>query len=140
MNSRVILNWLSGKKRKIEYYKQSKVIAEYNNIVAIYNEGVTELNDFIYYRNNQFMPFISDDKIKKMVDDPMNKLLNSQELLNNLQLVNNKNASSVSAVKKVLLKTIKHATEQREFVAKYLSKPKGTRKSMFSKTTRMAYR
>lgn len=131
----MIFERVSSKKREIENYKQNKVIANFNNIVALYNEGVNEFNEFIHYRNKQFKPIVSDERIKEMIDSPVNKLLKSEELLNNLGPVDKSNSASVNSLRKELMEIINQATEQQMFVMKYLSKSKSVRKSMFTKTT-----
>ncbi|HLF53364.1 transglutaminase domain-containing protein [Flavobacterium sp.] len=131
----MIFDRVSGKKREIENFKQNEVVADFNNIVSIYNEGVNELNEFINYRNKQFKPVVSDEEIKKMIESPMNKLLNSQELINNLGQIDKNNKASVNSVRKSIAETLKQATEQEMFVMKYLSKSKIARKSMFYKAT-----
>lgn len=131
----MIFDRVSSKKRDIEYYKQHKAVTDFNNIIAVYNEGVSEFNEFINYRNKQFKPLVSDEEIKKMIVNPIDKLRSSQELLNNLGPVDKNNLASVNSLRKGLADIIKQATEQELFVMKYLSKSKIVRKSMFTKVT-----
>jgi hypothetical protein len=127
----MIFDRLSYKKREIE----NKRFEDFNHIVTLYNEGVNEFNAFIDYRNKQFKPIVSDDEIKKMIDAPKNKLINCQDLLNNLGPVDKSNLSNVNAVRKGLVDIIRQAEEQEMFVVKYLSKSRIARKSMFTKVS-----
>jgi hypothetical protein len=124
----MIFDRLSYKKSEIEYYR-------INQIVNLYNEGISELNEYINFRNKQFKPNVSDEELAKMIHDPKAKLLRSQELLNNLGQVDKSNLSNINSIKNGLIDTIKQSEEQEIFVTKYLSKSKMARKSMFTKVT-----
>jgi hypothetical protein len=124
----MIFDRLSYKKSEIEYNK-------INRVVNLYNEGISELNEYINFRNNQFKPNVSDEDLAKMIHGPKMKLLKSQELLNNLGQVDKSNLSNINSIKNGLIDTLKQAEEQEMFVTKYLSKSKFTRKSMFTKVS-----
>lgn len=131
----MIFERLSSKKREIEYHKQKTVVEEFNTIVNFYNEGIHEFNSFINYKNKQFKPFIPDEEIRRMIDDPMEKLLKCQELIDNLGEIDKKNLSNVNAIRKALAETLQQVEEQELFVTKYLSKSNIVRKTMFTKVT-----
>lgn len=131
----LVFERLSSKKREIEYYKQKIIVEEFNSIVNLYNEGINEFNEFIKYKNKQFKPIISDEDIRIMIDSPLDKLLNCQELLNNLGEVDKNNLQNVNAIRRALVETIKQVDEQEMFVTRYLSKSNMVRKSMFTKVT-----
>lgn len=124
----MIFDRLSYKKSEIEYFKISQV-------VNLYNEGISELNEYINFRNKQFKPNVSDEELAKMIRDPKKKLLESQELLDNLGQVDKSNLSNINSIKNGLIGTIKQAEEQEMFVTKYLGKSKIIRKTMFSKVS-----
>jgi hypothetical protein len=124
----MIFDRLSYKKSEIEYYK-------FNQVTNLYNEGVGELNAFINFRNKQFKPAISDEELQKMIDNPRNKLLESQELLNKLDQIGTNNLANANLMKKGLIETIQQVDEQEIFVVKYLSKSKMARKAMFTKVS-----
>lgn len=117
------------------YERETENNAKFNQIVTQYNAAIVELNDFIYYRNNKFKPAISDEELKEKIESPKNKLLNCQELLNNLGKVDSGNLQNVNSMKTGLIGTIKQAEEHKIFVTTYLSKSKLVRKTMFSKAT-----
>jgi tetratricopeptide (TPR) repeat protein len=131
----LVFERLSSKKREIEYYKQKIIVEEFNSIVNLYNEGINEFNEFIKYKNKQFKPIISDEDIRIMIDSPLDKLLNCQELLNNLGEVDKNNLQNVNAIRRALVETIKQVDEQELFVTRYLSKSNMVRKAMFTKVT-----
>lgn len=117
------------------YERETENNTKFNQIVTQYNAAIVDLNDFIYYRNNKFKPNISDEELKEKIQNPKNKLLNCQELLNNLGKVDAVNLQNVNAMKTGLIATLKQAEEQEVFVNTYLSKSKLVRKTMFSKVS-----
>jgi len=131
----MIFDRLSHKKSEIEYYKQIKENDDFNHIVNLYNEGIRELNEYINFRNKQFKPNVPDEELKRMIDDPKSKLLDSLELLNNLGKVDKGNLSNVNSIRKGLMETIRQVEEHESFVREYLSKSKISRKSMFTKVS-----
>lgn len=117
-------------------YKRNEVeVLKFNQIVSLYNDGINELNLFITFRNNQFKPNVSDEELKKMIDSPKMKLLNSKELLDDLSAVSKNNQSNVTSLKAGVNQTLSQVEEQFLFVKKYLSKSKTSRKTMFTKVS-----
>ena len=117
-------------------YKRNEVeVLKFNQIVSLYNDGINELNLFITFRNNQFKPNVSDEELKKMIDSPKMKLLNSKELLDDLSAVSKNNQSNVTSLKAGVNQTLSQVEEQFLFVEKYLSKSKTSRKTMFTKVS-----
>lgn len=128
-----ISEYLDVKKQQINYTRQSEVVANFNEVVKAYNDGVAELNNFIGYRNRQFKPHVSDEALKDMIAVTMSKLKYSQKLLNNLGYVDRSNMANVNSMRLSMTETMREANKQEEFVTKYLSKSKLLRKSMFYK-------
>lgn len=131
----LIFDRLSYKKSEIEYIKQTKKSEDFNRIVDLYNEGIREFNEYIYFRNKQFKPNVSDEDLSRMIQEPKTKLLKSRELLRNLGQEGNGESSNVNSMRKGLIESIQQVEEQEMFVMKYLSKSKMVRKSMFTKAT-----
>jgi hypothetical protein len=133
----MILNQLTYEKSKIEYYKQVKTSDYFNTVVSLYNEGVNDLNKFIKYRNKQFKPITSDKELKAMIDGPRNKLRRCQEMLNNFGSIDERNVSSIKAIKQSLEESIGQTEEHTAFVNAYLSRSKVVRETMFYKINRL---
>ena len=131
----LISDRLSYKKSEIEFIKQTKKRNDFNRVVDLYNEGIRELNEYIYFRNKQFKPGVSDEELEKMINEPKVKLLESQELLGNLGNVDKNNSSNINSMRKGLFETIQQVEEQEMFVKNYLSKSKMVRKTMFTKAS-----
>lgn len=109
--------------------------AKYNAIVNQYNEAISELNDFIYYRNNKFKPILPDEEIKSKIQHPIEKLEKCQESLFRIGSIGSENADSVSSLKKSIADALVQSKTHLAFVNNYLSKSKLVRKTMFSKVS-----
>lgn len=117
-------------------YKRSEVeVLKFNKIVSLYNEGVSELNTFIAFRNNQFKPNVPDEELRKMITAPKDKLLKSKELIDNLGSVSKNNQANIASISNGINQAISQTEEHFSFVEKYLSKSKLTRKTMFTKVS-----
>src|SRR5690606_15072866 len=88
-------------------------------------------NNYISYYNKQFTPKKADQEIQKMLDDPENKLKSANAIFTLLEkeypgYVNNNTGNS-----KLVTDLSKMVAEQQSWLAKYFSKNKLARKSMF---------
>ncbi|WP_264532195.1 transglutaminase domain-containing protein [Flavobacterium sp. N502540] len=117
-------------------YKRSEVeVLKVNRIVSLFNEGVSELNTFIIFRNNQFKPKVSDDEIRKMITSPKDKLVKSKELIDSIGVISKNNQANVTSLLNGINQTLTQSEEHFLFVEKYLSKSKLARKTMFTKVS-----
>jgi transglutaminase/protease-like cytokinesis protein 3 len=135
VNNAMIAETLKYKKDQLENFKQMKLHEDFNKAVADYNEAIKLLNDFVDYRNRQFKPLKSDEEIKKMIENPKTKLVNTQYLLNNLGAIAENNQENLRNMKNSLADILKQIEEHETFVKEYLSKGKSARKSFFTKYT-----
>lgn len=96
-----------------------------------YNEGINKFNDFINYRNKQFVPNNTDSEIQTMIDIADNKLKESK---NKLSQISNSDANTENMIRqltKSIDDAIIHVNEQEDWLKIYFSKGKSGRKSMF---------
>jgi hypothetical protein len=128
----LIAEILNHKKNQIEHLKQTKLNDDFNKAISDYNDAVQLFNIFIDYRNRQFKPIKPDEEIKKMIENPKTKLINTQYLLNNLGAINANNQQNLISLKKSLSDLLKQVEEQDDFVKVYLSKNPNTRKKLFT--------
>lgn len=131
----MILNSLLYNKKKIEYLNQKKEVNELTSVFELYQEGVTELNKFIAYRNRQFRPLNSDDELQRMILSPYNKLLICKESLRKLDNGSEKNRANINSLKKSLDAALRMTNEHKSFVMQYLSKSRNVRETLFFKQT-----
>lgn len=130
----MIVEQLSYNKSKIEYLKQIKVSSNFKTVVLLYNEGISDLNRFINYRNKQFRPMTSDKELKVLIESPKNKFRRCQEMLTSFEGIDQSNEASMNGIKQSLAESIGQAEEYAAFVNAYLSKSKVMRERMFYKT------
>lgn len=130
----MIVEQLSYNKSKIEYLKQIKVSSNFKTVVLLYNEGISDLNRFINYRNKQFRPMTSDKELKALIESPKNKFRRCQEMLTSFEGIDQSNEASMNGIKQSLAESIGQAEEYAAFVNAYLSKSKVMRERMFYKT------
>ena len=131
----LILEQYKYKKNEFSILTQNINIEKLNSITNDYNQAITLLNDFIYYRNKKFKPTLPDSEISKMIQTPKENLVKCQNDINFVGSVGSENASSIASLKKNIYEALVQAEEYETFVKEYLSKSKSGRKSMFTKVT-----
>ncbi len=140
----MVFDRLQHLKREIEIYNNNKQVAagnakveQYNSAVAEYNDGINDFNTFIEYRNHQFKPMKPDCEIQAMFDAGYNKIIAAKNKLTQIK----EPGASITALMVSLQKSINDALanveEQKEWLAKYFSKGKFGRSTMFTKFTWM---
>lgn len=132
VKNKLIAEHLKYKKDLLENIKQHKLYDDFNKAIADYNEAIKLLNDFVDYRNRQFKPLKTDEEIKKMIENPKTKLINTQYLLNNLGAISENNQENLRNFKISLTDVLKQVDEHEAFVKMYLSKDKNSRKRLFT--------
>jgi len=140
----LVFNQLEYLKRSIEIYNSEKKVSTnnakvdlYNSAVADYNEGVNNFKDFIDYRNNQFKPTRPDAEIQAMFDAAYNKINTASTKLNQVKDPDSNIAAMIVTFHKSIDDAMSHLDEQKEWLAKYFSKGKFGRSTMFTKYTWM---
>lgn len=131
----MIFDRLQHIKREIEYDRQNKIVNLFNSAVADYNEGINLYNQFIEYRNKQFLPKKSDSEIKQMIDTPVNKINDAQAKLDEIKNPDSNTHVLITQLTKSIDDLSVHIMEQQEWLKLYLAKGKSARKSMFYKVT-----
>ncbi|OFZ01594.1 MAG: hypothetical protein A3K10_01205 [Bacteroidetes bacterium RIFCSPLOWO2_12_FULL_31_6] len=127
----LIYDRLQHLKLEIERDKQNKIVNLYNSASICYNDGINELNEFINYRNKQFLPKKTDPEIQNMIDVANNNLKESKTKLEQIS----DSEDNIKIMIKQLSKSIEDASnyliEQQSWLNVYFSKSKYGRKSMF---------
>lgn len=131
----LIFDRLHHLKAEIENERQATTINLYNSAIADYNDGINAFNEFINYRNKQFLPKKTDPEIQSMLDLAANKF---KEAKNKLGQITHADTNASNLVRQ-LTKSIDDASiqvkEQQDWLKLYFSKSKSRRKSMFYKVT-----
>lgn len=131
----LVFDRLQHLKLEIENDRQTKSVNLYNSAVVEFNDGINGLNDFINYRNKQFIPKKTDAEIQSMIDVVESKLKAAKSTLGQ---ISNPDANTTNMIRQ-LTKSIDDSSiqmkEQQDWLKLYLSKSKSGRKSMFYKVT-----
>ncbi len=133
----MIFDRLQHNKREIEYYGNNMIVDRFNSATNMYNEGIGQLNAFINYRNNQFIPKQSDSEIEQMVEVAEISLKNSREKLKEIKNSDPNIAMSMMQLNKSIDEATLNLNEQKAFLEKYFSTGKVFRKSLFYRYTWM---
>lgn len=131
----LILEEYNFKKNVFSVTQQNINIQKLNEIVEEYNSAITFLNDFIIYRNKEFIPMYSDQILVEMIKTPKEQLEKVKKEIFDLGTVGKENASNFNALKAAIIDAEKQAEEQSVFVKEYVSKSKKERKKMFRTVT-----
>ncbi len=126
-----IKNWLAYNQMQIAVVYGEKDMELYNAAVADLNKANNIFNDFIQYRNNGFVPYTPDAKIKSMLD-PISILLSSADLqLNQLgQKVENFQYDT-GTIKRKIEKLKLRMQDQQHFLERYLATNEKERIKLF---------
>jgi len=131
----LVFDRLQHLKLEIENDRQTKTVNLYNSAIVEFNDGINGLNDFINYRNKQFIPKKTDTEIQAMIDGVESKLNAAKSKLGQ---ISNPDANTTNMIRQ-LTKSIDDAStqmkEQQDWLKLYLIKSKSGRKSMFYKVT-----
>lgn len=129
VNNSLIFNRLKDLKVLI----QNLNIEAYNKSVVYFNQGINNLNQFIQYRNNQFIPIKPDSEIQNMIDSVSIKFSLAKNKLNEVAHSDEFVTPLVATLRGLFQEARTHLEEQQEFLASYFPKGKLKRKTMFFK-------
>ena len=129
----IVTEYLLITKKNKEGSIQNQGIERMNLITQEFNQGVILLNEFVYYRNRQFKPIVSDDAIEKMILTPKEIFQKCQDQIFSIGPIGKENAPNLARLKTMINDALKNAEEQHYFVQEYLKKSKIGRKLAFSK-------
>ncbi|HEY5465085.1 MAG TPA: transglutaminase domain-containing protein [Hanamia sp.] len=111
---------LKRTKLEIELIYQDRDMSLYHGAIADYNDGISILNNFITYRNNQFQPVKTNDEIQKMFYSILQKINSANQKLIEV----NKSTATLTLdtgdIKKKLDDLVTNAKEEEIFYKNYL--------------------
>lgn len=126
--SEVTINYYNYLNSKQEYF----YVGKYNNGLSFYNESVKDFNNYINFKNKQFLPARSDKELAEIYPPIISKINTSE-----MELIKIRDNLS-EANKKLLADLLEQIAGLREkvavemvFVNKYLSTPKNKRRDLF---------
>jgi hypothetical protein len=122
---------------RAETDRQNGVIYAYNSALGNYNNGIKLFNVFINYRNEQFKPVKPDAEIQQMLDSADHELQTARNSAEAIVLMDadSRIRQPLQGLKDGIGEAAAHVKEQQDWLAKYFTKGKMGRKSMFYKYT-----
>ncbi|MFN3752483.1 transglutaminase domain-containing protein [Flavobacterium sp.] len=112
---------------------QNKNIEKLNEVVANYNEAIGHLNDFMFYRQRNFKPVVSDEEMKNMMKTIKDKFKKCNDDVYKIGSVGSQNSAMLSGLKKNISQNLLVVEKQETFLNDYLSKTMAGRKLMLSR-------
>ena len=107
------------------------MINRYNSAVYLFNDGIEQLNEFIYFRNRQFTPEKTEMEIREMTKISENLLISSRNELQKILTADPNLMNMTNQLRNSVNEAIKQIEEQNEFINKYFNTRKVFRKSLF---------
>lgn len=134
-----------NKKRELIYEEDNEKRVKFENVQAKFREvanqlsiSISQLNNFIDYRNKRFQPPLPDKEIKRLVQEPMDRLLNTKESILYLEEnIDEQNRTNLENLKRSITQTLERLDEHMQFIKNYLtykSKSGSTAKKLVPKT------
>ena len=118
-------------KIKQQNERQTRIASLYNGSIASYNTGINAYNNFIAFRNAQFLPAQPDTAIQNMLNNAATHFNNAKNQLAAISQPDENLANLVSQQQKALQDIMGRMQEQQDWLQLYFSKPKNKRKAMF---------
>lgn len=118
-------------KMQIEIIRQDKDVDLYNSSVADLNDATNIYNNFVEYRNKQFIPSMPDHELQAMLDGIDAKLLHAHKNLYEIAQSAATFTFSTNAVRDKLNAIALLVKQQKEFLHLYFITDKANRQSLF---------
>jgi hypothetical protein len=135
LKNSMIFDRLHHIKSELETERQNSGIDLYNGAVFDYNAGVSQLNDFINYRNEKFVPTKPDGEIQTMLSSATERFTSARTKLKSIEQPDSRNAPLIIQLMKNVDDAMTQRDEMQDWLTKYFAKSKMGRKSMFYKIT-----
>jgi hypothetical protein len=123
-NTKMVDNRIKQLKMEIEIINQDKDGAVYNSAVSDYNDALAVFNEFLVYRNNQFIPVKTDNEVQTMFDNIERKVAAASIKLKEVDRSTATLTLNTSAIEKKLNDLTAKAKEQQMFLKDYLTSTK----------------
>ena len=123
---------------RLQYLRQGMEEAkmnQYNEVVDNYNKSIAGFNEFIRYRNKQFVPMRPDAEIQAMLDSASAPFNLAKMKISSIKNPGPNILNLMGPMQKQLNDYSAQLEEQEVWLAKYFTKGKSGRKGMFYKTT-----
>jgi hypothetical protein len=128
----MIREYYNLKKKEFTVINQNKSVEKLIAITVEFNAAISDLNDFIMFRNKRFQPTQSDETLKKMMQNIRDKMNKCHGEVYKVGSVSPENAANLNSLKRSILAGLEKTKENEDFLQEYLSKGALGRKLMFT--------
>lgn len=118
-------------KMHVEIIRQDKDVDLYNSAVADLNEATATYNSFVQYRNNRFLPAVSDKAMEALLDGIDKRLASANKNLDEIARTEAVFKFSTEAIRNKLNSLATRAKVQKDFLDQYLNTAVANRESLF---------
>jgi len=120
-------------KIKIEAHYAHLIHEQYDSALSTYNNGIQLHNNYIDYKNKQYLPYRSDAELTQMLDDVEHMFIKSLAYLNKIESPNTKMSGFIMQLDRIINTAIIELNVQKNNLDKYLKIAKNYRESLFQK-------
>jgi len=110
--------------------KFNENLSKVTEIEQQYKEAVKEFYDFESYRKRQFQPLVSDEEIKRKIQEPRDKLAKCKSAICDIEFDGDQNKVNLDKLDNSISKYLARAENHLQFVNWYLSQPESIRKTI----------
>ncbi|GGK82685.1 hypothetical protein GCM10011405_33110 [Rufibacter glacialis] len=133
----VVLDHLNLTRKNLAINKQNETVDLYNEAARAFNTGMDQLNEFIRYRNNRFLPVTSDQELKQMTRQCASSFLQTKRLLQQVKPTDNTDLFlTTQHMKAQVEKALLLVEKQEVFLARYFKTPPKERPALFFRPSR----
>lgn len=110
--------------------KFEKVQAKFREVANQFSMSIIELNKFVDYRNKRFQPSLPDKEIKRMLQEPIDRLSNTKDSILYLEEnIDEQNRANLNNLKRSIAQALDSAGGHLQFVNAYLASKYGSSKN-----------
>ncbi|PRZ24989.1 transglutaminase domain-containing protein [Flavobacterium granuli] len=107
--------------------KFEKVQAKFREVANQFSMSIVQLNNFIDYRNKRFQPPLPDKEIKRMIQEPIDRLLDTKDSILYLEEnIDEQNRVNLEGLKSSIAQTLERSDKHLQFVKTYLATKSGS--------------
>lgn len=129
------LDWMDQTIRVLaanqEIEARNKRVDRFNEVNRDYTEVVRLYNEYVGFKNRQFLPEIKDEALRKMIDGIVGRLTGAEQSLSDLHIQDDAIKHNVEELLQAITEMKGKMLSEQSFVNKYIKTEKGKRRELF---------
>lgn len=114
-----------------EIEMRNKRVDQFNEVNRDYTEVVKLYNEYVGFKNRQFMPEVKDELLKKMIDGIAGRLAGAEKSLLGLHIPDDTIKHNMDELLQAITEMKVKVGSEQSFVNKYIKTEKGKRRELF---------